>query len=186
MADIIVVAIVVISLIIGYKRGFVKSISKLICWVVAIFVAKLLNPIVSGFIKNSTMGEAITEKFSEGTQSLIPENMPQFIAGTGEGIALGLADVVISIVSVLIVVIATYIIANILVKVFNLVAKLPVISFVNRLLGAFAGLATGVIIVYLLLALVVVFNVSECQEMIDKSIIAYTLYRHNIFINFIL
>ena len=186
MADIIVVAIMVISLVIGYKRGFLKSVSKLFCWIIAIIVAKFLNPTVSQFVSKSFIGEFIKQKFSETSQSLLPENIPQFIAGTGEGIAVGLADVVIGIVSILIVVVATYIIANLLVGALNIVAKLPVISFANRILGGLSGLAIGIIVVYVLMTLVVVFNVDECQEMIDKSIIAYTMYRHNVFIDFIL
>ena len=130
MADIIVVAIMVISLVIGYKRGFLKSVSKLFCWIIAIVVAKFLNPTVSQFVAKSFIGEFIKQKFSETSRSLLPENIPQFIVGTGEGIAVELADV--------------------------------------------------------LMTLVVVFNIGECQEMIDKSIIAYTMYRHNVFIDFIL
>lgn len=186
MADLIVVAIVGISLILGYKRGFVKSVSKLFCWIIAIVVAKFLNPQVSGFIANSFVGDFIRGKFNETSKSIMPENIPEFIAGTGEGIAVELADVVIGIVSVLVVVVATYIIANLLVRALNIVTKLPVISFANRILGGFSGLVIGIVIVYVLLSLVVVFNITECQEYIDKSIIAYTMYRHNIFIDFIL
>ena len=185
MADIIVVAVILVSAIIGYKRGFIKSISKLLCWIIAITVAKFLNPVISGFVKNSVIGEAINKNFNETSQAIIPAEISWLVTDTGEELASGMADVVIDALSFLIVVIITYIIANLLVKSLNLVAKLPMISFVNRTLGLITGFVIGVIIVYGLLAVVEIFDISECKELIDMSVVAYTMYRHNIFANFI-
>ena len=53
MADIVVLAIIGLFAFISYKRGFVKTISKLVSWIIAVVVARAINPVVTEFIKKS-------------------------------------------------------------------------------------------------------------------------------------
>lgn len=184
-ADIIVIAVIGLSAFIGYIRGFIKSVSKLCCWIIAIILGKILNPYVSGFVKDSFLGEFIREKINEKASGLIPEELPLFFRRTGEATVNGIADTVTEIVSVLLIVIITFIIANLILKALNIVVKLPVISTANKFLGIVAGFVTGVLVVYLVLGLISAFGVHDGQEWLEQSIIAYTMYRHNIFMNFI-
>lgn len=185
ISDILIVAGIALSAYIGYKRGFVKNVSKLCCWIISIVVAKILNPYITEFVKQSFIGEFIQKNFEETSQSLIPEELPSFFHQAGETTANGLADTVIGIVSIILIVVITFVVANFIVGALSFIAKFPLISTADRLLGFVSGILTGVLIVYLVLSFITVFNVQEAHKWFEQSIIAYTMYRHNIFMNLI-
>lgn len=181
LTDIIVVGIIGLCTYISYKRGFVKSVSKLCCWVVSVIVAKFLSPYVSGFVRESFVGDYINNKMAEA----VGENVSVFVRQVSEYTAEGATDVAVSIISVLLIIIITYFIANFIVGALNIVAKIPVISSADRFLGLVTGLVTGFFIVYLVLAVMVVADVQGVDMWIDSSVVAYHMFRHNILLDLI-
>ena len=69
IADIVIVAIVAISVIIGYRRGFVRMLFKCLTIVAAIAVAYYAGPYLGSHIKSTkvyvNMSENVTEQVSE-------------------------------------------------------------------------------------------------------------------------
>lgn len=183
-ADIIVVALIAFSAYMGYKKGLVKTISKLCCLVVSIIVAKLLHPVISVYVMESSLGEFINEKISAQTDSVF-EGMPSFLQKAGDYTANSITDSVVSVVTILLIILVTYFVAKFIVNALNIVAKFPIISTFNRLLGLGAGFFVGIFMVYLIISILVVTDVQGVNKWLEDSVIAYTMYRENILMNLI-
>lgn len=181
-ADIIVVVLIAFSAYIGYKKGFVKTVSKLCCLVISIIVAKILHPIINVYVMESSLGDFINEKITMQTDSMF-NGLPSFLQTAGDYTANSIANSVVNIVTILLIIVITYLIAKIIVNALNIIAKFPVISLFNRLLGLSAGFFVGVFIVYLILSILIITNVQDVQKWLENSIIAYTMYRENILMN---
>lgn len=179
--DVIIIALIALSAFLGYKKGFVKTVSKLLCFVVSIILSKLLHPVISGAVRNSFIGDFINSKIAE--KSIITEDMPSFVQKAGETTVNGLTDAVVAVVTIIIIMIITFFAANAVVNAINLVAKLPFISSINRTFGIAAGLLMGILLVYLVLAIVLVANIEATW--LDNSLIAQFMFKHNLLMNLI-
>lgn len=185
IADVIVIAIVALSAYMGYKKGFVRTVSKLCCLIVSIIVAKILRPYVGEFVRQSFIGEYINEKFAETSSEIMGSNMPLFLKEAGEYTANSVTDAVVGVITVLLIIVITYLLAHFIVNALNIVAKLPVISFVNRLMGVCAGFLMGVFVVYLVMSIFVMADVSGTEKWFLDSVVAYTMYNDNVLMNLI-
>ena len=185
VADIIIVVLVALSAYRGYKKGLVKTLSKLCCLVVSVIVAKWLYPVISVYVMESSLGDFISERISAQTTSAF-EGLPLFFQEAGNNTANGIANSVVSVVTILLIIIITYFVSKLIVSALNIVAKFPVISMFNRFMGMIAGFFIGVFIVYLLIFVLVIADVQGVQKWIEDSVIAYTMYRENILMKFIL
>lgn len=185
IADIIVIAVVALSVYMGYKKGFVRTVSKLCCLIVSIIVAKILRPYVGDFVRQSFIGDYINKKFAETSTEIMGSNMPSFLKEAGEYTASSVTDAVVSVVTVLLIIIVTYLLAHFIVNALNIVAKLPVISFVNRIMGGCAGLLTGIFVVYIVMSIFVIADVSGMEKWLSDSVVAYTMYNDNVLMNLI-
>lgn len=181
--DVVIIALMVISIYLGYKRGFIKTISKLLCFIVSVILAKLLHPFVSGFVRNSFIGDFINEKIAGKSETIITEDMPSFIKSAGDSTVNGITDVVVTIVTILLIMIVTFIAANLIINTLDLVAKLPFISTINRTCGLIAGLFMGILLTYLVLAVVAVANIDATW--LEGSYAAEAMFKNNILMNLI-
>lgn len=107
------------------------------------------------------------------------------VAATGlaEFIAGFIASIIINILSMIIVFMLVYIGLIILMRVLDLVAKLPVVNTLNKLLGGVVGAVWGLILVWFLLgAAVLYFSVNTgfpMAETLNESVIAGFLHELN-------
>ena len=185
-ADIFVIAIIAFSAYIGYKKGFVKTVSRLCCLIISVITAKILNPFIADFVRESFVGNFISEKFAEQSDEFMgAANMPSFIQQAEQYTVDSLTDAAVGIVSALLIVIVTFFVANFIVNALNVVAKFPLISTINRLCGMAAGFVLGVFMVYLVISLAVVADMQSTENLLEDSVIAYTMYRENILMNLI-
>lgn len=182
LLDAVLVILFAICVWIGWKRGFIKTISGLIALVLAVIVAATFSaPIANGVYTGSvepavmiTLEEHISGEVlpSEEDLDTAIEKMPGLVAtlleagdmGSGAAIlehvdnvdvgksaARTITDHVVTpivlpllqmLCSVLLF-LATYLIASIVLRVLDLVAKLPVLKQLNSVLGVVAGALTG-------------------------------------------
>lgn len=184
-ADIIVVLIIAFSAYLGYKKGFVRSISKLLCFVVAIIAAKLLHPKVTEIVSNSFIGKTIREKVLESYSGHLGENIPSFMQKAGDYTANGISELAVSIVSVLAIIVITYFVAKLAAASLNLFAKMPVVSFFNRVIGFVIGGLAGVLIAYALISLVILADVQGVESWMEGSVIACKMYNENLILDLI-
>ncbi len=153
-ADIIVAAILLIFAVVGFKRGFIKSIASTVSLVASFVLAWMISPAVADFLILLGVKEQIYEKVSAtlgsgGAESLsaLPEAVSNAIM-TGQAdvltkTAISVAEICVNIIAFVSVLIIVRILIWILVKTLNLIAKLPVISFLTEASDLSSGRRRG-------------------------------------------
>ena len=80
--DIVLIAIILLSAFLGYKKGLVKLGAKLFAGIIAIIITVIIYKPVSGMIiKNTTIDEKIKNTIIQNTENVIDENskVPQTV-----------------------------------------------------------------------------------------------------------
>ena len=182
LLDAVLVVLFVLCVWLGFKRGFIKTVSGLIALVVAVLLASVLSgPIAQAVYTDMVYPSVVTTLEEHVTGELIPSaaevdaalaELPDFVTALlksggledgaavvakiesvapGSSAAHSVADVVITpivlpllqmLISVLLFLLA-YVVASILLRVLDVVAKLPLLKQLNHLLGLAAGALTG-------------------------------------------
>lgn len=203
--DIILAALIIISFIAGYKKGFVKSVWKIAALVVTIvLVIALKNPAVD-FLSGTSIAGAINEKISKtihippggGIDAAESLNLPDFlnaqvsdgienaqgaVASVNDAVAASLTNIAVTI----IVCVALFIIIRLILMAVYMIAvgitAAPLIRGVNQFFGGLLAAVNMVFIIFLLLALVSLFAPADSQlfEMIDNTYVVKYLYNYNI------
>lgn len=195
--DFIVIGIMILFMIEGTVKGFVRSIFGLLSFILSILIAKLLYSDLAVILKTTTnmdenlkvwilerlggnMGEKVADLSSSQLSSLkIPELLhSDFLVKLHEGnlteslqiqITQLLSDLMINILAVFIIFFASQIVFWLLEKILNLFTKLPVISQLNRFLGFIFGSLKGVVILYISFALLIpILSFVPQQGITDK------------------
>jgi len=117
------------------------------------------------------------------TNALSATGIADYISGFLAGIA-------INIISIIIVFVIVFLAIIFLGRALNLIAKLPVIRTLNKLLGAAIGAVWGLLLSWLVLGLVVIYfaasSNTDMQALLDTSIIAQPMHNANFVLHFIL
>mgnify|MGYP005771184681 FL=1 len=208
VVDLIILAILIICIIIGYVRGLTGSLIKILSFVLSLIIAFLLFVPISNLIIDKTqiddnLEQSIKEMIignEENKEEKMPEAITDYIGqkvenaadDAKESIANSTArDVAITIVKAG-TWIALFIIARILLIflrfITSLIAKLPVIKQFDKLGGIIYGILEGLIIVYILLAIisfVAPMLDNSIVDSIDKSFIGNMMYNNNILLKII-
>lgn len=187
IVDLIVILIIGLSVLVGYKKGLTKCILKLLTAFIAIIVAVIVyKPVADFFIDNTTIDENIQLSFerimnnTEGNQSEnhelisedsgIPKPIVQYLNNNVDKNIESKKEEAISVVSrsaaLIIVKIACFILLYLLAKIIlrilvvlaDLVAKLPLIKQFNEIGGLLYGLVEGVFLVLIIMTAVSVFT----------------------------
>ena len=173
VVDLIVIAIIALCIILGYVRGLTGSLIKILSFVLSIVIAFVLFiPISNLVIENTQIDESLEQSIREmiiGNEQEEESNMPEAITDyIGQRVeqAADVAETIVKAGTWVVLFIIARILLIFLKFITALIAKLPVIKQFDKLGGIAYGLIEGLIIVYLLLALV-----SFIAPMFDNSII---------------
>ncbi len=212
IADFIGIIIIALMALWGIKKGLVRSIFSLGSLILSLILALTLYTPVSNFMENSVVGDYVrlnvykvfdgrdveTEDPAEAGEAL---NLPQSLQNTltdtvdkatdtvRETLAENAAGLALKLLGILIVFVMVRIILWILLKLLDAVAKLPVIRKFNALLGGVMGLVYGMLILYVILALLTftttlkTFN--KPTELVLESKYISQMYNQNILLNFL-
>lgn len=201
--DLIVLAIFIISVIMGYKKGLVNVIFNVFAFILALIITLILYRPITNLVINSTqLDEKITQTIiDKGTiKSDLSDETENFEAYIGnyaidtanntiESLSQTIAQNVISIIVMLLLFVVSRIIVILLKFLFNSIAELPLIKQFNKAGGLIYGILRGVIIIYVILAImffiVSVNNNAFITNMINSSIITKIIYANNIIVNII-
>lgn len=211
IADLILVAIVVIFIMIGYKKGLTGSLIKLASFAIAVILAVILyKPLTNVVMENTQIDEKIEEtiiqNFSkEENENKNEENMPttlvnsinnkieqetttarnEIVEKTAKTTTLTIMRIGTAIV--------IYILARIILFIVALLAKgitqLPLLKQIDKTGGIVYGLLQGAVIVYVALGLVslisVIWTNNAVVEAVNKSYLCSILYNNNIILKLI-
>jgi len=204
MLDVIVVAIILFNTIIGYTKGLVNVVFNLCAFLIALIITVFLyTPITNFVIENTEFDEKLENVIIENgitgeTETLtesgaIEKYLSQSITNTKNDIIQSSSTIIAQKIIGIIIAIALFIIIR-LVLVFakaliNGIASLPIIKQLNEVGGLFYGIFIGVVIVYVVLAIlflvISINNNAILTQAINNSIITKILYSNNIVLNLI-
>ena len=187
MADIILIAILIIFTRIGAKKGLIKTLFGAVSTLLSLLITALIYNPVSQILSNSEMGhfirafvrKALEQKAQKGT--IIP-----FIDKATQTASM----LIINIISFIIIIIVTRLILAFISRVLNIASKLPLIKQLNSILGIIAGALSGILVCYIVIGVIGALNgegnISIMQESIESSYIAIKLYENNFVSNMLL
>ncbi|MBQ2706351.1 MAG: CvpA family protein [Agathobacter sp.] len=170
----------------GYRKGFMKTIFSLISWVLVLVICNVATPKVADFLVEETMidetiagaiavelKEMIANSDISQIEQSIPAELRESLFGQGGSIQNALAtggeewinssSIIYTVVSVFafIIVAAVSRVLMLLVNVFlGIASKLPIIGSVDKLLGFVCGGVKGLLVCWVLLAVVGVLSLT--------------------------
>lgn len=199
--DIILVAILVFCGARGLAKGFVYTCLHTLGWVAATVLAWFAAKPLANVLEDGSLGtsvyDSLTEKFAISTAALDNSvaGMPDIISG---GISAGageasdffvqlLTTTILTVISFLIITVGCAILLRILVHPACRRQRRGLLNASDRVLGLLTGLVSGVLVIFLFLALLmVVINcggeglAGSIVDSLDSSFIAGTLYDSNL------
>lgn len=211
VVDLIVLAILALCILLGYKRGLTGCIIKILSFFIALIVALVLFKPVSNIVVDNTkidenIQTSIVQVFEkeeeqktedEEKSSPIVEYITEEVENATEEKKNEIVNSAATKLSINIIKVLTFIvlfiaarIALIFVKALtNLITKLPLIKQCDKIGGILYGIIQGFVIVFIGLALVTfistMINNYSILEMINKSYVGSVLNNNNILLKLI-
>lgn len=187
--DLILMAIVLLSAFLGYKKGLVKLGAKLFAGIIAIVLTLILYRPVSGtIIKNTPIVEKIKNVVIENSSNFENQDKDkvstqitnqvknEILPAEAENIAKSIVYAVTSIILFIVV----KIILSIVISLIDGIARLPILKQFNEVGGLAYGLARGGLIVCVIILLMGVYAKvkpeNNLNENIEKSNITKMIY----------
>ena len=196
IVDLIIIAVVLLFIFLGYKKGLTGSLIKLLSFIIAIVVAFVLyKPVANAVIENTVIDDNIrttlratlgvedkTENTEENVPSTIMDNINKEIENATDEVKANVIDQTT---------ITIFLAVRVILVIISLFAKiltdLPVIKQVDKLGGLAYGAIEGIVIVYAVLAVIsltsVIWANNAVVTAIAKSSLGEMLYNNNIILN---
>ncbi len=195
LVDLIIVAIIILSTFLAYKKGLVKLAIGICSFVIAIVVTVILYHPISNFVINTTnidetVEKAIyekandimqeNEKENELTNQIVETTKNEMLPETARSLAI---DIVTGGVIIILLVVIKIILRFITVLA-DSIAKLPIINQLNQVGGIVYGLLRGFLIIYVALLILTIseqmYPNNTVNQSIDQSYLGKTMYQNNI------
>ena len=207
--DIILLAILAISIFFGYKRGLVKVAVKLCAFLIAVIVTLVFyKPVSNMIIDNTELNEKLENIIIEnGTKELqesdeegqknILENMQEYVDNTitqtqNEIVKNAAKEISVRLINILVIVglfIITRLALILLVLVSDVITNIPIIKQFNEMGGLIYGIIRGLAFVYVVLAILfLIVSMTANNNIlstINSSIITKFMYENNVLLNII-
>lgn len=178
VVDLIIVAIILLSTFLAYKKGIITLAIQLVAVVIAIVLTLILYKPVSNVIINvtgidETIQNAILEEATdimtngeEGSNQVVESIQNNMLPETARTISINIIEGAI----ILILYIVIRIILRFVTALANLVSKLPILNQLNQLGGIIYGILRGILIVYIILLLVNLSGEIEPQNQVYTAV----------------
>ena len=180
LIDLGILSIILISTLIGYKRGLIKVAFGLLSFLIAIIISLLLYKPVSNFITNYTpIPDRIETQIESRLSSEDKEETNNFVENYYNNIKNSSVSIISHNMTNSIINIST-----------NIVSKLPLIKQLNHVGGFIYGILAGFIIVYFVLTIISllapIIDLNSFIKLINTSIIGNIMYNNNIIFMFLM
>lgn len=197
---IVVICIIAWNVVRGYNRGFLRIVYSIVAWVVMMVASMFAAPYVRNTLaKNTQLEQIIYEKVQQqvASNNLLPTGENYDIAdvliqktGVYEEISTQITSVIMTGISFFVVMLVLGIAAYAARRLIWGIEKVPVIGTVNRIAGFGLGLIKGMLIVWILFAVIALSSTSNfgrsMTPYIDDSIMLRYIYENNPVINFMI
>ena len=201
IVDLIIIAVVLLFIFLGYKKGLTGSLIKLLSFIIAIVVAFVLyKPVANAVIENTVIDDNIrttlsatlgVENTEENVPSTIMDNINKEIENATDEVKANVIDhttiTIVNIGSGIVIFLAVRVILVLISLFAKILTDLPVIKQVDKLGGLAYGAIEGIVIVYAVLAVIsltsVIWANNAVVTAIAKSSLGEMLYNNNIILN---
>lgn len=203
IVDLIIIAIILLFVFLGYKKGLTGSLIKLLSFIIAIVLAFVFyKPLANIVIENTQIDDNIkatmTETFKQEKDSEDNEdkNMPStMVESINKGIKNATEEAkteVIEGTTITIIRVASAIVIFLIVRILLIIVslfvdqitKLPIIKQADEIGGIVYGLIEGIVIIYIILSIIsltsVIWNNNIVVTAVNKSALGGMLYNNNI------
>lgn len=186
--DIIILAILILSAFLGYKKGLVKLGANLFAGIIAIIVIIIIyKPVANIIINNTSIDEKIEEAIIKNTTNFIDDNskVPNTVTNqvTSDILpqeAKNIAENAVYAITSIILFIFVKIALSIIISLMDTVANLPILKQFNEIGGIIYGIVRGIVIIFicvLLMGVVTKINPeSKLNSEISNSCLTKILY----------
>lgn len=202
--DVAIVALLIFTIVEGFRRGFVHTFIHTAGWILAVVLGFVWYPHALDYLKNQTgiynsINGKITARITEDAGSASNaalSNIPEVIRGILEkaidsatdAIALTLSDslsrLVFNILAFLLVVLAIKLILLFITTLLSKKKNSGILGGIDGFLGILSGALKGIVLVYILLALIVpvtsLWGNTILIDELNKSTIGLYLYDNNL------
>lgn len=195
IVDFVIIAIVVISTFLAYRKGLVKLAIGLCAFVISIVVTFILYYPISNLVINVTgIDEAIEDAIYEKANDVIKEGSQEegltnqmLETAKNEMLPETARNLSINIVRggvMVVLFIAIRIGLKFITAIADAIAKLPIIDQINKTSGMIYGVIRGILIVYVALLILGIPGKinpnNRWNESIDQSFLGKTMYQNNL------
>lgn len=196
LIDVIIIAIIVLSTYLAYRKGLAALAIKLCAVIISIFVTLILYRPISNFIINvtnidETIEDVVLQKSfelmnkgdenDEITQSVVEQVKNDAMAQTARELSIQIINVCV----MLILFFGIKFALRFVTAIANKVANLPIINKFNKAGGIIYGILRGLIIVYACLLLIGFVGQVDSKNFlhtnIEKSSLGKAMYENNLF-----
>jgi uncharacterized membrane protein required for colicin V production len=204
LPDIFIGLVILWAMVNGYTRGFVRSFLHAIGWVLSIVLAFVWSPKVQEWLLANTeiydkMKGVLDKRFSDSlpqandtfTQmpQALTEGIGNFTGDFSDAMATRGADILFSVLSFVLVILAVKLVFFVLVSLLSKKNRGGITGAMDGILGVIAGGITGLLLVYVMLALLIPVSslagpqLSEfLSAIINDSWLTKELYYNNIIV----
>lgn len=213
--DLVILAIVLLCIILGYKKGLTKCIIKILSFLIAIAVAFILFKPVSNLIinnttiddnirnsiinlvqddveengkvsENSNLPQSMIEHINESIEKSVNETKMTVVNSVADNISIGIVNVCVAIGLFVITRIALIFVSALS----SIITDLPIVKQADKIGGIIYGLVEALIIIFVVFAIISFISPMLESSMlitaINKSVIGSLLYNNNLLLNIIL
>lgn len=195
IVDIILIALIVLSIFLGYKKGLASLAIKLCAFIIAILITFILyRPIGNLIINTTSVDESIEDTiYNKVIEMMQKDEKNELTSNLIESAKQGMLEQSARELSINVVYGGTIIVLFIILRIAlifvsalaNVVAKLPIIKQANEVGGAIYGLLRAIIIIYAILLIINFIGEINPKNMatqaINESTLTKVMYENNIY-----
>ncbi len=198
--DIAIVVIIVLSMVDGLRRGFIRTATDTFGWIIALVLAYIWYPTVAFFIKSNTdlytsvldkinlkmsiSGNGTLDEFISGLPTVIGDTIRSLAGEASANLSATIADTLFNVICFIVVVFLIRLILVIFASLISRGNKDNIIGGLDRLAGLFAGAIKGIIVIYFFLAIsTAVIGISKgdfLKSSLEKAPLTKYMYEHNL------
>ena len=189
LADICVLAAIVFFVYTGYRAGFMKSLIKIASYVISLLLSFSLYPVVSGALMKTPVYEKLVEIISDNIKPDAASFgiLGNYIDSGISSMSASIGTLLVNIIAFVIILVVSKILIRVIGNLLGIFTKLPVIKQFNRLGGGILGGLVGILMLYIVCAVVVLFlplkPESNVLKEIESSTFASEIYENNVILN---
>lgn len=204
------ILIVAANIVWGYRQGFLRTIYRMVQWILILVFITWANPYVSDYLMTHTnISQTIQEKSEEYLRQMVEESgtmqegnedafqvVPSVIldkmlekTNMYENLANQITNTVIDGISYLLVLVSAVLLIRIIEYILRIIEKIPIIEGMNQIFGLLLGFVKGILFLWVLMAIVAFFAATTTGNAIItymcESPLLKWMYENNFILNII-